>query len=63
MSENINKDVELSEEELRQAAGGRRTRQSDDLASGPIVLHPGKGHGGQIRQNDGELDGQVDVQL
>jgi len=60
MSENINKDVELSEEELRQAAGGRRTRESDDLASGPIVLRPG--HGGQIRQNDGELDGSVEIQ-
>ncbi len=60
MSENIDKDVELSEEELRQAAGGRRTRQSDDLASGPIVLRPTGG--GKTRQHDGELDGQVDIQ-
>ena len=60
MSENIDKDVELSEEELRQAAGGMRTRQSDDLSSGPIVLSP---RGPKTRQHEGELDGQADVQL
>jgi len=60
MSENIDKDVELSEEELRQAAGGRRTRVSDDLASGPIVLNPTSG--GRTRQHDGEVDGSVEIQ-
>ena len=62
MSENIDKDVELTEEELRQAAGGRRVARADRLHSGTIV-DPAHTPQDKLRRHDGDLDGQASSQV
>lgn len=61
MSENIDKDVELTEEELRQAAGGRRTARADRL-QGREVLPPSTPQD-KLRRHEGELDGSSEINL
>ena len=62
MSENIDKDVELTEEELRQAAGGRRVSRADSLHSGTIS-DPARTPQDKLRRHDGDLDGEVNTNL
>ena len=62
MSENIDKDVELTEEELRQAAGGRRVSRADSLHSGTI-LDPAHTPQDKLRRHEGDFDGETSSQI